>query len=240
MNTSEKLKRNRKIILLMLILAIASIPVSVLIAYFVGDGLTFSIGGLCSAIWICAIFMVFPIASLIYGIVMAKKGYPAKRDIVVGAICLELMLDIVILFPLFSEVKYDGNFANELTYKMYNRFLDETTYKGTSFNYYSGVGGDLVFYKEEDRETFNKMTLNAKWNDHISSRASQYMSKAALQRMKGFDCYYYSQENGGGINCYVVSSYLHVSQTTPYTVHKLYAYNKKTGHLRYYAQATYH
>ena len=236
MDLKERVKEYKKTILIMLIVSIASIPFSVLIAYFVGGGLTFGIGGFCSAIGVCFTCLYFPIATLIYGINMTKKWYPAKRDIVVGAICTALLLGIVIFVPLFSGVEYNGNFADEVTYKMYNKPLDETTYKGMSFRCYSGVGGDLVFYKEEDKETFNKLTLNARWNDHIPPEASYNMSKIALQRMKGFDCYYYSTASRG---IAVINPNLNEPSSNPYTLHKLYAYNRKTGHIRFYAQAIY-
>lgn len=238
MNVNERLKINRKIILVMLILAIASIPVSVLIAYFVGDGLTFSIGGLCSAIWICAIFLVFPIATFVYGIVMAKKGYPARRDIVVGAICMELILDIVFLFPFLSSANYTSyDFCHDLIRDMTSQPLDKKDYKVASFYYAQGVRGDFIFKNEELIEKFNKTTLNAKWNDKMPDGVKESMSKYALEQMKGFDCYYYRYVSSGGYS-YQVANYT-VKYTGPRSAHELFAYNKTTGHIRYYGQVNY-
>ena len=83
-------------------LAIASIPIALLVMTLWTGAIspkTFTAG------WISAVSIPLPVASLIFGLYMKKRGYQYYRNIVIGIIMTFFAVSYTILFtPLFSPL----------------------------------------------------------------------------------------------------------------------------------------
>lgn len=237
MALSKKNKIFYKIITLVLILSIASILAAIIVVFIVGECVAFGLGGFCSEAWICYLFLIMPIATIIFGIVMEKNGFFAKRDIISGAVCSAVLICFALIPPSLAHVDYSCGFC--FTYVMnmpnYPNFKD---YKAMSYSCYGGLCGEMIMYNQEDVESF-KTAISKKgeiWQDNMPDSVSDALPHIVISKMKNFDMYFYKVEKDLYLEFHFPGYYPYREDPTPTKTCQLYALNTETGHLRYFAK----
>lgn len=163
--------------ILLIVASVQSILVGLLLWYPQMDDIPFS--GTIRYSWRMYPAAIIPIASIVFGIVMKRKGYRAKANIVVGAVFLTLVLLYGSFWLFFSSVFQEGAeyiAGVESTLEIELPQCENSVLEDTTDSKQSTVNGDRIYYtceaklnESEKAELLKSIASSDKWMHGLPS-----------------------------------------------------------------------
>lgn len=151
-----------------IILFIASIIAPILtfcIACLIGNVRVFGLAGM-SYLWIAFLFIVIPLSSLIFGIVLIIKcKIKMIKNVIVGSISCIFMVSLG-LTGINAECDQSGSFLRETSLTTGIVFPLNT--RSMSYHYYDGRIGNALILDDEERVVFEQETTTSRWKEELS------------------------------------------------------------------------
>lgn len=166
--------------------AIAAGPLTFSIACLIGNVEIFGLAGM-SYLWLMLPFSVIPIASIIIGLVLHRKGLKAAKNIVAGSIMTCLMIAI-------------GTYSFSIAPDRSGAFLDEVRsrtgliipYKceSASYGFYDGrVGNALISDPDEKRSFEESINHDDRWLHELTPASKGVLPPVFLSTIGNCDWY---------------------------------------------------
>lgn len=171
--------------IVLFIAAILTVPIAFSLACVIGNVEVFGFAGM-AFLWLMLPFCSVPLGSLLFGIVMTKRGVRSIKNIVAGSVAATFAL-IVGASSFSFEIDGSGAFLREASATTGIALPEKV--EASSYREYGGRVGNAIVLDIYEKSVFEEETRSGRWSPSLTPAMKTVLPAGMIAELGSFEAY---------------------------------------------------